>query len=133
MLVGVVGYEGEDAVGVVVCVDVQVRVCLGATFAEIMADEVGSLAAVVAETGQEGTLIGLLGRLVTVAVFCNHAHGIQVGYVAMIFGSLAFSLGQLQLVGEERSEIDMAPHLVFPQRGLEVTKLLYYFFHEWVA
>ena len=89
-----VGDNGNDAVSIIVRVEFQVWVVLWAALTVILVDYVGMLPAVVAETCQEGAVLGLLGLLVAETILGNDANGVEVGYVAVIFGSLAFAFGE---------------------------------------
>jgi hypothetical protein len=92
LLVDTVGNEGEESVCVVVAIDFEIGIFFWGAFAEVLAHEVGPLAAKVAESGNDGAVFGLESGLMAQAVFGDEADGFEVRYVAVIFGSLAFTL-----------------------------------------
>ena len=124
-----VGDVDEEAVGVVVGVELEVGVGFGSGGAEVLSDEFGAGAGDVAQPCEDDALLVLQEGMVAEAVLYNHAGGVEVGDVAVVFGGLAFTAWEGEGVGEVSGEVYGAPHLVFPHLGLDVEKGLYERFH----
>lgn len=125
----IVWHIGKYAIGVVVGVELEIWISERGAGAEIFANKVGLLAAGIAQAGKQDTL-GCGGAiLMAETIFGKRTVGVEVGYVAAIFGCLALAGRKNQSGVEHIGEIDLAPHFVFAECVLNVAKLLYEFFH----
>ena len=115
-----VGHINKHPVGVVVAVQLQVRVLFRAALAEILSHKLRPLAADLAQTAT-GHPLGIHAQsLMAISVLHHQAVGLEVGDIAAVFSRLAFALRQAQLVRQQCREVHVAPHLVLPHTGLDI-------------